>query len=190
MSYVRQLGNVSVDMDVPVSAPVRQFDQSVQWIQMDLQRLGHLPQGSGSTGADGKFGPRTAEALQTAARQVGWSQPAFAPANAGSLQQGTVHIPTGLIRLLQAAPAPGSASRVAASPSPANTAPPAIVIGPHLDPPPSDREEPADGSWMIWTGVGVGVLALGGVIAWAMRARRAVAANRRRRSRRRISRRR
>jgi hypothetical protein len=169
-------------------------DSQVQTLQRQLVRLGFLADTSGSTGVDGRWGPLTALATENAARYVGWSGAAFSPASARTATSGTVEVPDDLLaRIAAAAPAPASTPGAVPGVAPADQAVVPIVIGPHLDLPQQEPATDDGGSWIVPVGISAGVLVVGAMIALAMTAKgppkkRPVAANRRRRYRRRTRR--
>lgn len=73
-------------------------DDGVRIIQSQLQRLGFLAPGTGRTGADGKWGPRTELAMQNAARYVGYTGAPF------TVEGTTVTVPDDLMYAIQNAP--------------------------------------------------------------------------------------
>lgn len=175
------------------SHPIRQFDDGMQALQRELQRLGYLAAGGGVYGADGKFGPRTATALRGAARYVGWTDAAYSPSDAGEKRSGTVTVPEDLVDRLRAASPDPNAPHSGNVPTPptAPAEPDLTTIGPHLDPEPEPREENGTG-WVPAAIIGAAVLGVGGVIGYSMygRKKRPKRNRRRRRRRRRTSRRR
>lgn len=174
--------------------PIRQPDAGMRDLQQQLQRLGYLQQGGGIYGADGKFGPRTANALRSAAAYVGWTGAAYSPSDAAEKRSGTVTVPDDLLQRLRSASPNPNAPFASGDPVPAPDAPAEPdeerrVIGPHLDPKPAAAGR-SDDKWIIAAVAGAAILGVGGIIAYRMRTqRRPVAANRRRHSSRRRRRR-
>lgn len=173
--------------------PAGTRSEPLRALQRELARLGFLASGGGSDGADGLWGPRTAGALRSAARQVGWRGAPYSPMTADSMRSGTVSVPDDFVRAISTAtpqagaapppvptmemfergssmgplPTPGILDKSAAPSHP--TAPPEPVM-------------PAPA--MNWTPVivagGAVLVALGGIAAWT----RSVRPNRRRNRRR------
>lgn len=172
--------------------PIREPDASMRDLQRELQRLGYLQPGSGVYGADGEFGPRTATALRGAARYVGWTDAPYSPSDAGEKRRGEVTVPEDLIdRIKAASPNPDAPFADGGSVEPEGPVEPepSLVIGPHLDPESTPREEGSN--WVPAALLGGGVLLVGGVIAYSMYKKKPKKPkpNRRRRRRRRTSRR-
>lgn len=169
---------------------------AVQSLQRELQRLHFLASGSGRSGADGYWGPRTATALAAAARYVGFTGAPYTPESGDVARPppSSVTVPEDLLtRLRSASPAPaGTPGAVVGAPvdatAPVEPQPEAVVIGPSLDPAPSEGNGDGRSGWIPAAAIGGAVLLLGGLIAWQMspkKKRQAVRANRRRRRRRR-----
>jgi len=164
---------------------------AVQTLQRELQRLNFLGAGTGRSGADGYWGPRTATALAAAARYVGYAGSPFLPesADVASPPPASVTVPDDLLtRLRSASPAPpGTPGAVTGAP-----VEPSAPVEP-VEPPPGPElltsAAPANGEggtgWVPAAVIGGAVLALGGLIAWQMAPKKkkgaAVRANRRRR---------
>jgi hypothetical protein len=173
--------------------PIMRRNADTLALQGELVRLRFLQPDESRFGADGIWGAQTAGSLLHAARYVGWTGAAFSPANADRLRSGTAEVSDDLLARLRAAhPAPaGTPGAVPAPATPGGGAAvdPAsdrIVIGPHMDPPPSTEEANGQG-WILPAAIGGAVILVGGLIAWQMKKptpRRAVRANRRRRRRR------
>jgi len=177
--------------------PIMRRNDGTLALQRELVRLRFLQPDESRFGADGIWGAQTAGSLLHAARYVGWTGAAFSPANADRLRSGTAEVSDDLLARLRAAQ-PAPAGTPGAVPAPAtprggaavDPASDRIVIGPHLDPPPSTADSGSNGEgWILPAAIGGAVILVGGLIAWQMRkkpaVRRAVRANRRRRRRRR-----
>ena len=168
---------------------IRRRDSDTAALQHELQRLGFLVAGTGSSGADGIWGGTTAAALQAAARHVRWTEAPYSPSNAATARSGTVRVPDDLLsRLRSARPASAGTPGALVPDDDAPVGPPRRrTIGPHLDPPESPTA-PSEGEidWRPALLVGSGVLVIGGILAVIMKKKRrvALAANRRRRRRR------
>ena len=163
--------------------PVQSVSPGIREVQEELQRLGYMRSGTGIYGADGRFGPRTAASLRTAARYVGWTEDAYTPSDAAERRSGEVTIPDDLIeRLKSAVPnprAPHAGGSDASDDVPAElpTTTPTLTTS-----------APRDGSGTGWVPaaiIGAGVLAVGGYLIYAQRKK----PKRNRRRRRRTSRR-
>lgn len=168
------------------SYPIRQESANMRSLQEELQRLGYLAPGAGVYGADGKFGPRTATALQGAARYVGWTSAPYTPSNAGELRSGNVTVPDDLIDRLRAARPDPNAPHASGQPvAPDAPVEPALTIGPHLDPETVAQPSRAGTGWVPAAVIGGGVLAVGALIGYSMYGRsKRPRPNRRRRNRR------
>lgn len=166
--------------------PIRQQNADMASLQEELQRLGYLAPGAGVYGADGKFGPRTATALQGAARYVGWASAPYSPGNAGELRSGSVTVPDDLIERLRAARPDPNAPHASGQQPVAPDAPvePNLTIGPHLDPEVVAQPSSAGTGWVPAAVIGGGVLAVGALVAYSMYGRKRPKPNRRRRGRR------
>lgn len=152
-------------------------------LQRDLQRLGLLAAGTGSDGADGKWGLHTATALTQAGRMIGWSGQPFTMQSSGH----QVSIPDELITRLHAMPP--SAQIIQQGATLPTTAPPTTTptVTPYTPSPEATilPVPPGDSSaWMPYALAGGAVLVVGGLAYWMMSPKRAVAANRRHRVRR------
>lgn len=150
-------------------------DTGVRSLQQDLQRLGRLAAGTGSSGADGRWGPITANALTTEARAIGWSGAPFTQRTST-----TVEVPDELIARIHAAaaapttPGPTASATTAdlvpappgstlALPGASTLAPPVIPTGPGILPTPGEDTSavPSTTNWPLIIGGGVGLVGIG-----------------------------
>lgn len=166
--------------------PVQQESEGVQELQRELQRLGYLQRGTGVYGADGRFGPRTATALRSAARYVGWTDAPYSPSNAGEMRSGNVTIPDDLMDRLRAArPDPDAPHAGGGEPRPADAPVDPDISRGAAPPAPATREEASGRGWVPSAVIGGGVLAIGLLIAYSMYSQKKPRRNRRRRTSRR-----
>jgi peptidoglycan hydrolase-like protein with peptidoglycan-binding domain len=156
----------------------------VRTMQHELQRLNFLQSGTDRFGADGRWGPRTANALQSAARYVGYEDAAYTPSNADQLQSGSVTVPDDLLdRLRAASPAPPGTPGSVSDQSGGNGTSP-------VDPMRDDGEmlvtatATERSNWVPAAVIGGGVILMGAYMWYQMKPKR-VRANRKRRSSRR-----
>jgi hypothetical protein len=146
----------------------------VRSLQQDLQRLGRLAAGTGSDGADGRWGPLTAAALLAAARAAGWSGAPFTQRTST-----TVEVADELIARIHTAattstaPGPTTTTSTDLVPSPTTTTAdmPIIPSGPGILPgmPGADTTTPpSTTNWPLIIGGSVATVALIGVIAMSL----------------------
>ena len=152
-------------------------DTGVRSLQQDLQRLGRLSAGTGSSGADGRWGPITANALTAQARAIGWSGAPFTQRTST-----TVEVPDELIaRIHAAATAPAAPGPTATTttpdlvPSPTMTASsdtmPIIPTGPGILPGSSSADTsvaPSTTNWPLIIGGSIAGLTVIGLVAYSM----------------------
>jgi hypothetical protein len=176
--YVGGIGNLGDDLVIDWS----RSDSAVLAVQRELQRLGFLSTGTGTSGADGKWGSRTEAAMTAAARYVSWSGAPFtARYDNAQRNRGTVTVPAELLAQLRAAaPAPtGTTGRIGPGPAAPPLSPEeggGFTIPPvaELEPLP-ERPLP----WWPWALIGGGVLMMGGATIWIMRKPKRATATRR-----------
>lgn len=164
--------------------PIGSQSQDITAMQRELQRLNFLDSGTGRFGADGYWGPRTAGALQGAARYVGYDSAAYSPADADRMRSGTVTVPDDLLdRLRAAAPAPaGTPGSVNGQPGDAQAfVEPAPEEAPLLV---AQTTTTTTSNWVPAAVIGGGVLLVGAWMWYQQRPKR-VRTNRKRRRRRR-----
>lgn len=173
-------GYYGLGADYPIGAK----SEDINAMQRELQRLNFLGAGTQRFGADGYWGPRTASALQGAARYVGYDGNAYAPANADQLRSGEVSVPDDLLdRLRAASPAPpGTPGSVNGQPGD-----PRVLV----EPAPEEtftlvtQTTQTPSNWVPAAVIGGGVLLVGGWMWYSMRPKKRVRANTKRRRRRR-----
>ena len=167
--------------------------ESVVVMQQELQRLNFLGAGTQRFGADGYWGPRTAAALQGAARYVGYDGAAYSPSDADRRRSGTVTVPDDLLdRLRAASPAPpGTPGSVTGAADPDGFVAPGPEETTLLKPGQrvtqgraAQSSAAAPSNWVPAAVIGGAVLLAGGWMWYSMRPKR-VRANKRRRRRRR-----
>lgn len=172
-------------------------DPGVRELQEELQRIGLLAPGTGPTGADGKWGPRTKTNWGLAARMSGWKGEAYEESCANrDCTRGTVTIPDDLFERVKSLPrlSPeqiASLRRGVTPPEEGGAVAPSPPVSPPIAPPPSEEE--ADKGWVPAAVLGGAVLLVGGLVWYWLREDSAVeeeemtpvTANRRRRSRKR-----
>lgn len=114
--------------------------EGLRSIQRDLQRMGLLAAGSGATGADGLWGPRTAAAVTQAASRVGRTAAPFSTSNAGRL----ITIPDDFIAAIQAAASPAAViATLPMGPMESGTMAEPSAFSTTLSPPPVEDALPA-----------------------------------------------
>lgn len=157
--------------------------EDIAAMQRELQRLNFLGAGEQRFGADGYWGPRTANALQGAARYVGYDGAAYSPADADRRRSGTVTVPDDLLdRLRAATPAPpGTPGSVTGAADPQGP----VAPGPEDTTTLLTQTTQAPSNWVPAAVIGGGVLLVGGWMWYSMRPKKRVRANKRRRRRRR-----
>jgi hypothetical protein len=159
--------------------PVGTVNEPLRAVQQSLQRMQLLAPGAGPSGADGRWGSRTAAALTQAARQLGRhsGSPPFSVTNGGR----TINIPDDFIAAIQAAGAPAATTPLPPPPD-ASTATPTTEAQPL---PLSVEETHAPSNMRLYLiGGTVAAVALGAAVYLlrsAPAAPRRVTANRRRR---------
>lgn len=150
-------------------------DEGVRELQRELQRIGLLAPGTGATGADGKWGPRTKTNWGLAARMAGWQGEPYEEKCANAeCSRGTVTVPDDLIERIKSLPKL-TPEQIAAlrkgktppeeggprEPAPDLTAQPAARV---TEGPPSE-----DKGWIPAAVIGGGVLLVGGLVWYWMR---------------------
>lgn len=165
--------------------PIGEANADVRAMQVELQRLGFLQSGNDRFGADGRWGPRTANALQSAAQYVGFTSAAYDPSDADRMSRGNVTVPDDLLdRLSAAQPAPpGTPGALSTQPGEEH---PAVLPGPE-EPSPllTASTVETQPNWVPAAVVGGGVLLMGAYMWYQMRPKRVRANKKRRRQRRR-----
>jgi peptidoglycan hydrolase-like protein with peptidoglycan-binding domain len=156
-------------------------EDGMRALQRELARLGYLQNDTSAFGADGKFGSRTATALRSAARYVGYTADPYTPADADRRSSGTVSVPDDLIARIRAA-SPDPMAIAAGTPSGAGP-----VLPSEPAPPPEEPSMPSGPpEWFGPVMVTVGLFTVAGLtLAFISDWKKPVAANRGRRRRRR-----
>lgn len=126
-------------------------------LQRSLQRIGSLPGGEGSAGADGRIGPRTLTALTNAARVVGFTSAPYTSTSS------SVSVPDALIAAINSFGEGASDNLIAdiAANGPGTAALPGDKM---VDPGSSEPIRP-----VVYAAVAAGALLTVGFVWWALR---------------------
>lgn len=150
-------------------------DEQVRELQEELQRVGLLAPGTGSEGADGKWGPRTKTNWRLAARMAGWQGEPYEEKCANSdCSRGEVTVPDDLIERVKSLPRLSaeqiSALRRGKTPSEeGGEREPAPEMEVQPSPRVTETKTDKDKGWIPAAVIGGGVLLVGGLVWYWMR---------------------